>query len=51
MRAAFTDLSDPRSNAALGKRARAWVREHIGTWDDCAGRYVDLYKELCKQRP
>jgi len=30
----------------IGERSRAWARERIGTWADCAGRYSSLYDEL-----
>lgn len=33
-------------NTAMGERAREWVSNEIGTWDDCAGRYVILYRAL-----
>ncbi|WP_212745354.1 glycosyltransferase family 4 protein [Thermomonas fusca] len=40
------ELSDPEVNRRIGKAARQWCRTHVGTWDDCAGRYVDLYRYL-----
>lgn len=39
-------LSEPEINQSIGTAARCWVREHIGTWTDCAQRYVDLYRCL-----
>ncbi len=33
-------------NRALGERARTWVRDAVGTWDDCAARYLRLYEYL-----
>ncbi|OQW95005.1 MAG: group 1 glycosyl transferase [Beggiatoa sp. IS2] len=40
-------LADPAHNAAaIGVQARAWVQAHIGTWADCAQRYVTAYHEL-----
>ena len=51
LRAAITSLREPQSNTALGERARAWVRDRIGTWDDCAARYAGLYQELREKRP
>ncbi len=50
LRAALTSLRDPQTNVALGERGRSWVRDHIGTWEDCAGRYVGIYRELCECR-
>lgn len=44
--AALRALADPVANRALGLRGRARVLADIGTWDDCAGRYVALYRHL-----
>jgi len=33
-------------NRELGERARTWVRDAVGTWDDCAARYLRLYEYL-----
>ena len=41
-------LKDRENNLQMGDRARAWVRESIGTWDDCAGRYVDAYRAVVR---
>jgi hypothetical protein len=46
LRTALASLRDHSANTALGERACAWVREHIGTWADCAARYAGLYREL-----
>ena len=40
-------LEDPNINMAIGLCARQWARREIGTWDDCAARYVKLYQDLC----
>ena len=46
----FTDalrrLEDPAENQRVGAEARAWVQNGVGTWDDCARRYVVLYRQL-----
>jgi hypothetical protein len=44
--AALDALAKPLSNRALGLGGRARVRADIGTWDDCASRYVAIYREL-----
>lgn len=49
LRAALDALSDPAVNCALGLRGRALVQREIGTWADCAERYVTLYRELLEQ--
>lgn len=43
---ALDSLDDIAVNTTMGERAREWVRTEIGTWDDCAGRYVALYRAL-----
>jgi glycosyltransferase involved in cell wall biosynthesis len=42
-------LDDPQQNLLIGKAAHSWVRETIGTWDDCAGRIVSAYKDLLER--
>jgi hypothetical protein len=39
-------LSKTEVNEAMGRKARAWVMKHIGTWDDCALRYFKAYQAL-----
>jgi glycosyltransferase involved in cell wall biosynthesis len=46
---ALSDLKNPQSNLALGEQGRAWIRDNIGTWEDCAERYTNLYQELCER--
>ena len=46
VRAALDALADPATNRALGARGRARMQVDIGTWDDCAERYVALYRQL-----
>lgn len=43
-------LEDTAHNQATGQAARGWVRESIGTWDDCAGRYAMAYRDLLEHR-
>lgn len=43
---AMTALSDPLRNQHIGLQAQNWTATHIGTWDDCAQRYVVLYRTL-----
>jgi hypothetical protein len=40
-------LEDPAQNRKLGNSARVQIRERVGTWDDCAARYVEAYQALC----
>lgn len=43
---AITALAHPELNERIGLHARNWTATHIGTWDDCAQRYVMLYRAL-----
>lgn len=43
---AIAALEDPAINQRIGQAANAWVKHALGTWDDCAARYVQLYREL-----
>lgn len=46
VRTALAALADPVANRALGSRGRSRMQADIGTWDDCAERYVALYRHL-----
>ena len=48
--AALAALADPAANRSLGLRGRARMQADIGTWDDCAGRYAALYRQLLAGR-
>ena len=39
-------LSSGDVNVEMGLAASAWVRQHVGTWDDCAQRYLAAYEKL-----
>ena len=43
---ALEALEDAAANAQVGARARAWARDTVGTWDDCAARYARIYHSL-----
>lgn len=43
-------LADPQRNAGIGEAARGQLRATVGTWDDCAARYVTLYRRLLDGR-
>lgn len=45
-RAALIELELSDSNRETGQAARTWVKENIGTWGDCAGRYASAYQTL-----
>lgn len=46
---ALAALEDPATNLRTGAAARAWVTRELGTWDDCAARYIDIYRQLLRQ--
>ena len=41
-------LKKKDNNIRMGERARMWIREHIGTWDDCAERYMKAYQSVMR---
>ena len=45
-RLALQTLEDSATNQRFGKAARDWVSREMGTWDDCAQRYVRIYRKL-----
>ena len=50
-RTALTILEMPDSNRETGQAARTWIEANIGTWDDCAARYVSAYQRLLEPAP
>lgn len=49
LQAALNLLSADEYNQAMGGAARGWISEHVGTWDDCAARYIAAYRTLMEQ--
>lgn len=47
---ALDALRDSDTNHAIGMAAQAMVKTHIGTWDDCADRYISLYESLLNNK-
>ena len=45
-RLALQTLEDREINRRFGVAARDWVNREMGTWDDCAQRYVRIYQKL-----
>lgn len=39
-------LERPGNSRLSGELARQWIKSSIGTWDDCADRYVQAYRDL-----
>ena len=44
--AAFSALEDEVTNRRIGQAARDWASREVGSWDDCAERYVRVYRRL-----
>lgn len=47
--AALSEAGKPEVSARVGAAARAFVKTHIGTWDDCGARYVNAYHKLLQR--
>lgn len=43
-------LEDPVNNRQAGQAARQWIKDSMGTWDDCAGRYAAAYRCLLERK-
>lgn len=43
---ALTHLGGDAYNLTLGENARTWTKAHIGTWEDCAERYIQVYESV-----
>jgi glycosyltransferase involved in cell wall biosynthesis len=39
-------LSIPENNQKVAENAHDWVKKKIGSWDDCAKRYVEIYQMI-----
>lgn len=48
LRKAIGKLSLPEENLKIGMQARSWAKEKLGTWEDCAQRYVNAYQLLTR---
>lgn len=46
---ALNRMEDLNLNLALGKSAKAWIKDEVGTWDDSADRYSKIYRQLKEQ--
>ena len=44
-------LKEPENNQHVGQAARQWIKDSIGTWDDCASRYAEAYRSLLGPKP
>ncbi|HXD83628.1 MAG TPA: glycosyltransferase family 4 protein [Rudaea sp.] len=47
---AVVTVEDAEANRRMGAAAREWISRELGTWDDCATRYVRIYRQLLGER-
>lgn len=47
---AIQALSNDEINKKISAQARLWVKQTVGTWDDCAARYRQAYSDLLERR-
>jgi glycosyltransferase involved in cell wall biosynthesis len=50
LKEAINSLSAFETNHIIGNAARLWTKKHIGTWHDCANRYIQAYTDLLKAK-
>ncbi len=50
LKEAITSLSKVETNKTIGDEARRWVKKNIGTWHDCANRYIQAYTDLLEAK-
>lgn len=43
-------FEDRAQNQRAGAAARTWVKQEVGTWDDCAARYAAIYDVLLQRQ-
>lgn len=46
LESALAAAETPQTAARVGAAAQAFIRKNVGTWDDCARRYLDSYGDL-----
>ena len=46
---ALSFFSNRETLSRAGESARSWVLKNIGTWDDCAVRYITAYYDLLRR--
>jgi len=46
LKQAIDFISIPENNRRMGAAAKNWIKEQIGTWEDCARRYEAAYAVL-----
>jgi len=42
-------LANTQNNELIATQARNWVKKEMGTWDDCAQRYINAYHSLLEK--
>ncbi len=39
-------LNHPDNKTSVGIAAKSWVKENVGTWRDCATKYIQIYQSM-----
>jgi len=39
-------LSSPDNSRLVAENAKRWVTKHVGTWQDCAKRFINIYESV-----
>ena len=51
LKEAVSAISITNFNTQIGSTAREWVLSNIGSWDDCAERYIQAYRDIVGKKP
>jgi glycosyltransferase involved in cell wall biosynthesis len=51
LKEAVSAISMKNFNAQIGSAAREWVLSNVGSWDDCAERYIQAYRDILEKKP
>lgn len=43
-------LRNSENNSRVAECAHQWVKQSVGTWDDCARRYANIYHDLLESK-
>jgi hypothetical protein len=50
LKEAVSAISVTNFNTQIGSAAREWVLSNIGSWDDCAERYSQAYRDIMEKK-
>jgi glycosyltransferase involved in cell wall biosynthesis len=46
LKSAMQKVKNEDSRTTISNRAKQWVKNEMGTWEDCAQRYIDIYRSV-----